>query len=401
VPEPLSDVVAELRALLLGSGLRRAVAAGRRRGAEPPAWRRAELRPVRLKSGLRLQEVRYDERAAHTRNLAYPGEAACAVDDLLDAAWGNWHVDSAGGTVQVRVTKSGMAQVHRAPAEVQAAESDAAPASSVASDVASHDRLKRWLLTPDDPLFGVLGADAAKRRQVDAFLRVLAGELDAVAGRDPLHVVDLGCGNAYLSFAAHRFLTLGGRDVRLTGVDLREAAATRNAELAQRLGATGAVFVTGAITDAQVAPGDVVLALHACDTATDDALARAVGWRAGLILAAPCCHHEVAASLRSGVPDPYAVLLRHGILRERFADVLTDGLRALLLRLVGYRVDVVEFVSTEHSARNVAIRAVRTDAPVAPEQVAAYRDLVSEWGVRPRLAAHLATELTDRHGGQW
>jgi SAM-dependent methyltransferase len=411
VPEPLSEVVVELRALLLDSGLRRAVAAGRRRGAEPPAWRRAELRPVRLKSGLRLQEVCYDECAAHTRNLAYPGEAASAVDDLLEAPWGNWHVDSAGGTVQVRVTKSGMAQVHRAAAPAAAAQSGAGPATSAPSDVgtaasgapdaASHDRPKRWLLAPDDPLFGVLGADAAKRRQVDAFLRVLVGELDAVADRDPLHVVDLGCGNAYLSFAAHRFLTVRGHDVRLTGVDLRAAAATRNAELAQRLGATGAVFVAGSITEAKVAPGDVVLALHACDTATDDALARAVGWGARLILAAPCCHHETAASLRAAVPDPYAVLLRHGVLRERFADVLTDGLRALLLRLVGYRVDVVEFVSTEHSARNVAIRAVRTDAPAAPEQVAAYRELVAEWGLRLRLAAHLATELTDRHGGQW
>lgn len=399
MPEPLPDVVAELRALLLDSGLRRAVAAGRRRGAAPPAWRRAELRPVRLKSGLALQEVRYDERAAHTRNLAYPGEAACAVDDLLEAAWGNWHVDSTGGTVQVRVTKSGMAQVHRAPAEV--AESGAASAPPGASDATSHDRPKRWLLAPDDPLFGVLGADAAKRRQVDAFLRVLAGELDAVAGRDPLHVVDLGCGNAYLSFAAHRFLGVGGRDVRLTGVDLRAAAAARNAELAQRLGAAGAAFVAGSISDAGVAPGDIVLALHACDTATDDALARAVGWRAPLILAAPCCHHETAAALRSGVPDPYGALLRHGILRERFADVLTDGLRALLLRLVGYRVDVVEFVSSEHSARNVAIRAVRTDAPVTPELIDAYRELVSAWGLRPLLAAHLARELTERHGGQW
>lgn len=390
MPEPLSDVVAELRGLLLDAGLRRAVAAGRRRGSEPPAWRRAELRPVQLRSGLRLQEVRYDERTAHTRNLAYPTEAASAVDELLAAGWGNWHVDSAAGTVQVRVTKSGTAQVHRAPA-TEAPEPDAT----------SHDRAKQRLLAPDDPLFGVLGADAAKRRQVDAFLRVLAAELDAVADRDPLHVVDLGCGNAYLTFAAHRFLSAGGRDVRLTGVDLRPAAAARNAELAQRLGAAGARFVAGAISAADVPPGDVVLALHACDTATDDALARAVSWRSPLILAAPCCHHETAATLRSRTPDPYASLLRHGILRERFADVLTDGLRALLLRLLGHRVDVVEFVSTEHSARNVAIRAVRTDADPAPDLVAQYRELVAAWGLRPALAAHLATELTRRHGGEW
>lgn len=390
MPEPLPDVVAELRTLLLDEGLLRAVAAGRRRGTEPPAWRRAELRPVRLRSGLCLQEVRYDERTAHTRNLAYPAEAAGAVDELLAQGWGNWHVDSTAGTVQVRVTKSGMAQVHRAPA-----------AAVPRSEDASHDRAKHRLLAPDDPLFDVLGADAAKRRQVDAFLRVLAAELDVVAGRNPLHVVDLGCGNAYLTFAAHRFLSAGGRDVRLTGVDLRPSAAARNAELAERLGVAQASFVAGSIAESDVPPGDVVLALHACDTATDDALARAVTWRTPLILAAPCCHHETAATLRSATPDPYAALLRHGILRERFADVLTDGLRALLLRLLGHRVDVVEFVSTEHSARNVAIRAVRTDAPAGPELVAQYRELVEAWGLRPALAAHLAEELTLRHGGSW
>src|SRR4029079_14647224 len=97
-------------------------------------------------------------------------------------------------------------------------------------------------------------------------------------------------------------------------------------------------------------PPDVVLALHACDTATDDALARAVEWEAALVLAAPCCHHDIAAQLRRApTPSPYAMLTRHGILRERFADTLTDALRASLLRILGYRVDVVEFVESAHT----------------------------------------------------
>ena len=104
-----------------------------------------------------------------------------------------------------------------------------------------------------------------------------------------------------------------------------------------------------------------MLALHACDTATDDALARAVGWGSPLVLAAPCCHHDVAAQLRRATPPaPYASLVRHGILRERFADTLTDALRASLLRLQGYRVDVVQFVESRHTPRNTMLRAVRT-----------------------------------------
>ncbi len=108
---------------------------------------------------------------------------------------------------------------------------------------------------------------------------------------------------------------------------------------------------------------DVVLALHACDTATDDALARAVTWDAPVVLAAPCCHHDVAAQLRRApTPAPYTLLTRSGILRERFADTLTDALRAAVLRMLGYRVDVIDFVDSKHTPRNTLLRAVRTGA---------------------------------------
>lgn len=387
MPEPLADALAEVRALLLDADLRRAVAAGRRHGTPRPAWRRAELRPVELKDGRRLQQVCYDERQAHTSNLAYPAEAAAGVDALLAEPYGNWHVESADQTVQVRVTKKGQAQVHR--------ERAAAPAP-----VAKHDRVKKRLIDPGDPLFGVLGADAAKRRQVDAFLRLLKPTLEGLQA--PLHVVDLGCGNAYLSFAAHRYLSTALGPTRLTGVDLREAARARNTAIAAELGAADVEFVAGTIADADLPPGDLVLALHACDTATDDALARAVRWEAPVVIAAPCCHHETAAAIRAaGPPEPYGLVGRHGILRERMADVLTDSLRATLLRLLGYRVEVVEFVSSEHTARNLAIRAVRTGAPAEPGLVAQYRGLTAAWSLRPRLAVLLSEELTARHGGAW
>ncbi len=395
MPEALPDVVTELRRLLLDPTLDRAVAAGRRHGHPAPAWRRAELRPVDLKIGRRLQEVRDDGRSPLTRNHEYGADAAACVDELLAVPWGNWHVRTADQTVQVRVTKKGLAQVHREAGSVAVAAAVAEPRP--------HDRVKERLLSPDDPLFTVLGAGAAKRRQVEAFLRLLVADLDVIATRDPLQVVDLGCGNAYLSFAALRYLTehhVGA--VRLTGVDRKPDAAIRNANLAAELGDLDAQFVAGDIADAVVPAADVALALHACDTATDDALARAVRWETPLILAAPCCHHETARTVREGgAPGGYGALVRHGILRERMADVLTDGLRAMLLRLCGYRVDVVEFVSSEHTARNVAIRAVRTGASADSETVAAYRELTAAWGLRPRLAVLLHGELTQRHGGQW
>src|SRR4029079_6316787 len=131
-------------------------------------------------------------------------------------------------------------------------------------------------------------------------------------------------------------------------------------------------------------PPDVVLALHACDTATDDALARAVEWRTPLILAAPCCHHDIAAQLRRApTPAPYAMLTRHGILRERFADTLTDGLRSSLLRVAGYRVDVMQFGGRPPPPRSTLLRGVRTGAPAGDGPARReYDELVTTWGVR-------------------
>jgi hypothetical protein len=174
-------------------------------------------------------------------------------------------------------------------------------------------------------------------------------------------------------------------DVSVIGVDVRADQRLRNSRLASQLGWADAVtFVEGSILRAPLDGADLVLALHACDTATDEALARAVGWQARWVLAAPCCHHDVAAQLRrSTAPAPYGPLIRHGILRERFADVLTDSLRASLLRLHGYRVEVVEFVDSTHTPRNVLLRATRTDGGSADPSE--FEELTKSWGVVPRL----------------
>ena len=386
MPEPLSPILAELGVLLLdGERLVRAIASGKRPGKEPP-WRRVELRPVRLKAGLKLQIVEYDERQAHTRNLGYD-EAGAAVDALLALPFGHWHVKSLDGEIQVRITRKGEAQVHRA-------------GPHATEQQLGHNRDKPRLLDADDEFWravGIAGVDGTvkptrqdKYRQVEEFVR----ELDAVlkpelvpAGR-PLKVVDLGCGNAHLSFAAYRYLTkTRGLSVELTGVDIKAQARERNNALAAALGWDGIRFVEGTIAEAPVEGADVVLALHACDTATDDALARAVAWAAPVVLAAPCCHHDIQTQLRAQpAPGAYGMLTRHGILRERFADILTDAFRAALMRLAGYRVEVVEFVPSQHTPRNTMLRAIRTGAAPDAAVEAQYAELVRTWGVKPRLS---------------
>ncbi len=398
MPEPLEPALARVRADLLDrERLVRAVAAGRRRGGSP-RWRRADLRWVELRGAWSLQVVTYDERQAYTRNVDATA-APAAVDALLNEPYGNWHVDTHGRTLQLRVTRRGDAQVHEAPATSALAHSEPASAVPAVQGVSSsgiHDRVKPHLLAPDDPLFTALGAGADKRRQVDAFLRMLQPVAHRLAG-GPLRVADLGCGNAYLSFAAFRLLHAdAGRDVELVGVDLRAAARERNAELADRLGWADRVrFVADDISTVELRPApQLVLALHACDTATDAALARAVHWQSPVVIAAPCCQHDIQVQLRAAVPPaPYALLTRHATLRERFADTLTDALRAALLRLAGYRVDVVEFVASRHTPRNVALRAVHTGGAPDPAVAAGYRELCTAWGVRPALEDLLAESV--------
>ena len=402
-----------LRAAVLDAdGLVRALASGRRKGAPAPVVqgrevRRVEVPVVALTSRRHLQVTAYDATQAHTTNHALGEDARAVVDALLAEPFANWHVDTTAATHQLRVTKKGAPLLHTS-ARTEAVE--------VSRD---HDRAKDRLLAEDDPVLVALGiSDAqgrvkptrqAKYRQVEEFVRLLdaslgealeQGHVRTPTEADPLRIVDLGCGNAYLTFAAHRFLTAppaeGGRGlpVRMTGVDVKQQSADHNTRVAAGLGIE-ADFVVGSIGGAALAQApDVVLALHACDTATDDALARAVEWQASLVLAAPCCHHDIASQLRTAeAPAPYAMLTRHGILRERFADTLTDALRASLLRREGYRVDVVEFVESAHTPRNTLLRAVRTGAHRAGA-VEEYDELLAAWGVRPRLGELLGGGLS-------
>jgi SAM-dependent methyltransferase len=403
--EPLLRALARVRGLLLDEqALVRAVASGSRKGASA-RWRRVELRYVDLKAGRRLQLTAYDETQAFTSN-AEPGPAsAAAVDDLLDEPFASWHVETATSVHQLRVTKRLEAVTSTT---ARAAAPDSTPAHDRAPDRA-HDRPKQRLLAEDDPVLGALGfLDAAGRmkpsrqakyRQVEEFLRDLAPVVDeAIAsGRvhrptaeRPLQVVDLGCGNAYLTFTAHRFLAgVRGMPVRTTGIDVKAQSREHNTALAASLGlAEEMTFLESDIGTAELdAPPDVVLALHACDTATDDALARAVQWQAPVVLAAPCCHHDVASQLRRAqTPAPYTLLTRSGILRERFADTLTDAMRAAVLRTAGYRVDVIDFVDSKHTPRNTLLRAVRTGSAGSPEVGRELAELTETWQVRPRLA---------------
>lgn len=251
-----------------------------------------------------------------------------------------------------------------------------------ASPAYGHNRTKRYILTEGTPIpflvdLGVMSADGRvihakydKFRQINRFLEFIADVVPELTdgSAQELSIVDFGCGKSYLTFAVYHYLSsIRGLSVRITGLDLKEDVIEQCSLLAVKYGFTGLSFKQGDIAGfTPETPPDMVISLHACDTATDLALAQALRWRSRVILSVPCCQHELNALLSKPAGEKagearvaLAGAFRHGIIRERLAALFTDARRAELLEVWGYRVQVLEFIDMSHTPKNLLIRAVR------------------------------------------
>ncbi len=370
----------------------RAVLSGRRRNMQVN-FERIDIRLIEIKGTLNLQLMQNDGRVTTTKNFI-PNRGI--VDKLLESGYANIMVESASQTYSIRITKSGAAQVHL---ENRTSEQNL-----------THDKKKNRLLAASDPFLREVGiADAKgvikpsrqdKYKQVEEFLRLLspalnaaiaAGQIHPPTPENPLRIVDLGCGHAYLTFAAHQFLRSAGIAVQVTGIDLRADSRDRNNAIAQKLGIASTIFFEAEeISKTTSQSADVAIALHACDTATDDAIAWAVNGGSKLLLIAPCCHHDIQKQIVAA-PEPWGALTKFGLMKERLGDLLTDSFRAQLLRIVGYRVELIEFVAGEHTPRNLMIRAVKTDAKPDKLDIDRYLEMTTQWGVLPALEQKIST----------
>lgn len=239
---------------------------------------------------------------------------------------------------------------------------------------------------------------ADKFRQINRFLEMVEDLLPHLSLQRTIRMIDFGCGKAYLTFALYYYLhELRGYDVYFIGIDLKKDVIEHCRSLALSLGWQSRMeFVLGNIdqyeTNEQV---DMVLSLHACNTATDLALERAVRWKAKTILSVPCCHQELMHQIQHEELMP---LLRHGILKERFSALATDAARAQLLEVLGYQTQVVEFIDLEHTAKNLMIRGVRRKSPsINKEALEKYLAFAKELNVHPFLATLFAQELSDKN----
>jgi SAM-dependent methyltransferase len=390
--EGLMESVARIANL---ENLIRVVLSGARRNMVPPA-ERIDIRPVLIKEKLMLQIASNDGRAVTTKNIDFD---STVISELLDSGFANILVESTDSAISIRVTKKGEAQIHFEKV-------------NKTQDLA-HDRKKERLLDSADPYLIEVGISDLhgqvkpsrqdKYRQVEEFLRILvptlesaisAGQIKSPTIESPLEIVDLGCGNAYLTFATHQYLINKGIPVHVTGIDVREQARERNSQIAKKLRIEKSIeFKADEIARVGGSHVDIAIALHACDTATDDAIAWAVKSNAILVLVAPCCQHDLQSKLKE-IPEPWPLVTKHGILKERLADILTDSIRAQILKLLGYRTDVIEFIGGEHTPKNLLIRGVKTEAKPEQIEIMRYQEMLRELGVVPALAKRLGDSFT-------
>jgi len=383
--------------ILARETLVRAVFSGGQKGSSLP-WTRVIVRLVEIKGEINLQFSYFDEKKDITKNYSLD-EAASKVDELLALPFRNIFVESTTGGLQVNTSKKGKALVN----EVKLTETPGT------TDL-THDRQKSRLLSAEnaEPFLKAVGimtkdgrirADMQRKfKQINEFLRLVdeTDSFEALSGK-PIHVVDFGCGNAYLTFAIYYYLhDILKLDAHVTGVDIKADLIERHQEKVKSLGWGQLNFQVGQIADykPETIP-NVVLALHACDTATDDALAQGIRWDSKLIVCAPCCQHELQEQMsRIPMPNQLVPIFQDGIFFERMGDILTDTFRATILRIMGYRTDVTQFVPIEHTAKNLMIRSVKTSTTGNSRWVEEYRNLKSFWQVTPYLERLLGDQYT-------
>ena len=276
----------------------------------------------------------------------------------------------------------------------------AATLPSAATTNRSHDREKVRLLRDERALelLGVIDSEGRPRaqmgnkyRQVHHFIEALASTLKGTSPGETLHIVDMGCGKGYLTFALHQFLRENGQNPVTIGVEKRSSLVESGNAIAGQLGDNSIRFIQGEINDVDVKPIDILIALHACDTATDDAIHRGIREECRWIVVSPCCQHELRPQLTA--PAGLEPLFQHGVQVDRMTETVTDTLRCLYLEAWGYQTRIQEFVGTEHTAKNLLIVASRTRPP-GPRQDLVERALEFQhrFGIQNQRLGNLLTE---------
>ena len=364
---------------------------------------KVKIRPLEKKGELWFQLEAFTNTQAFHENLS-PGEAKERIAEYMQQ-FRQMQIETVSENVSVLTSKKGKVTIQRKKRQTKGKRADL-----------SHNRKKKYILeegmyVPFLKDLGVMTEEGKiiasktdKFRQINRFLEFIRDILPELDKDRELTILDFGCGKSYLTFAMYYYLhELKNYDIQIIGLDLKKDVIERCTSLREKYGYEKLKFLQGDIAEYDgVDNVDMVVTLHACDTATDHALAKAVGWNAKVILSVPCCQHELNGQLgsksgtrpESGNPDGSRFLspvMDYGLLRERFAALVTDGLRAKYLESCGYETQILEFIDMEHTPKNILIRAVNKgeESAEAAEEISQCEDFLH---VKPTLGALLADQ---------
>ncbi|MDF1879601.1 SAM-dependent methyltransferase [Sulfurimonas sp. SAG-AH-194-C20] len=356
-------------------------------------FNKATIKKVMIKNELKYQfEYIYDKNVEH-KNLNKI-DSINEIDNLLKTYFKQALINTLESDYHILVSKSGVAKINK-------------KAATKKFEEISHNRKKKYILNEGEVTsflveLGIMTADGKvinskydKFKQINRYLELVSDCISYLDKNKTIRIIDFGCGKAYLTFALYDFLVLKmGYNVEIVGLDLKENVIKFCSNLAKKLNYDDLRFVQGDIKGFNEFENvDMVISLHACNTATDDALATAVNWGAKVILAVPCCQHELLKKIKNKKMVP---LLKYGIIKEKLSSLLTDSLRANVLEIMGYRTQVIEFIDMEHTPKNIMIRAFFEDISNVDKVVEEYKKFKKEWQISPYIEEAFGKGLTSK-----
>lgn len=342
------------------------------------SFNKVDIEPVLIQGQMKFQlTYNYKTKVIH-ENLG-PNEAILKIEELLDNTFKQGMFFTKEGDYQILISKKEKVRILKKKS------------TKFEIDL-SHNRKKEYIIEDGKPCdflirLGVMNENGKvvskkydKFRQINRFLEMVEDIIPSIEKKETLNIIDFGCGKSYLTFALYYYLVdILNLDVNIVGLDLKEDVILFCNKVAKDLNYDKLEFIHGDIENLQGAKDvDMVVTLHACDTATDAALVKAISWDTKVILSVPCCQHEFYDKVENPILDP---MLKHGIIKEKLSSLVTDSLRASILEIAGYQVQLLEFIDMEHTPKNILIRAIKTHSGERKEDIDTYIKFKKFWGL--------------------
>lgn len=366
-----------LEGLIIDNKLSKAILSNRRRKtSDMPA--KVLIKPFDSKGDIKYQFERYyDNKVMHENALA--SDTAQIILEMLKNEYRQGDIKTLIGEYQVLVSKKGDMRIKQISKNEHLLD-------------LSHNRIKNYILKDGEPVdflikLGVMSPEGAvykkkydKFKQINKFLELVDDIAEEFEKTELIKIVDFGCGKSYLTFALYYYLVnIKNKKIDIIGMDLKKDVIDFCNKTAEELSYNDLSFICGDIAEYEPESGiDLVVTLHACDNATDIALSKAVKWGAKAIMSVPCCQHELFDKIKN---NNLEAMLKHGIIKEKLSSLVTDSLRGSILEILGYRVQLLEFVDMEHTPKNIMIRAVKDSEPYDPTKINEYIELKKAWGL--------------------